>query len=259
MKNRMLRIIIFLLLISTTSFGQSSFQGLTPGASTRDEVNRVLGRPVNTDSTIIAEHTPPEGVQKVEVVYARNSDVASQIYIHLPRPVTRRALIQKFELPQQADLREKGENGYLHELFGGQSLLTLVYESADADSGVKLIVYHSKASFDYVLKTFKGEVDLPPQAQETYSSWAKLDMCETAWEKYCDTWVRQGNSWRGWGVPLKITVSGNSVRVERSDSTGLKAIYTGTISGNRIQGTVDFCCDGLGNRRGTWEAIIRTK
>lgn len=253
MKNKMLCIIIFLLLISTSSFGQSSFQGITPGTSTRDDAARVLGQPVRTVSATRFEYRPPAGIARVEVEFGAGSSVVERLEVYFLKPISRSALIKQLGLSQQADARKTDAEGSLIEYFGGSSLLGLTYASGDVGSGVSRIGYCSREMFERE----SGIRQNIPQAQATYSSWEKLDMCETAWERYCDTWVRQGDSWRGWGVPLKITVNGNSVRVDRSDRTGLRATYMGTISGNRIQGTVDFCCDGLGNRRGTWEATIR--
>ncbi|MBI4317170.1 MAG: lytic transglycosylase domain-containing protein [Chloroflexi bacterium] len=113
-----------------------------------------------------------------------------------------------------------------------------------------------------------------------FSGWTPVsaDQLGTQWE-VCEggnlisciggTWTRQGSSdtwnarWSNGAVAtLTITGSGNSVTVERGDpagvSRGLRATYKGTISddGSRIQGTVDWCCDGLGNRSGVWRASI---
>lgn len=153
--------VLLLALSCAVCNGQSSFQGITPGTSTRDQVNRVLGAPLNTYGTIIANHTPPAGISKLEVIYGPASNVVSQIYVYLSKPVARQALIQKLMLPQQPDFKKTGENGFLHEFFGGQALLFLVYESTEVDSGVKLILYNSKEVFESILKKFRGEPAIP--------------------------------------------------------------------------------------------------
>lgn len=255
-------ITLFILLSCSTCFGQSSFQEITPGESTLDDVQRVLGEPLRQITNLIAEYPAPDGIAKVEVEgYGPVSRLVNRIEVYFVRPVKRQALMQQFDLPQVAE-KKTTVDGKLVEYFG-DILLALTYASADPGSGVSHIGYYSRELFEKItgLTTGarRGDVDGPVlnASVETFSSWENLEMCETAWATYCDTWIRQGSSWKGWGVPLTITVNGNSVRVERSDRTGLKALYTGTISGDKIQGTVDFCCDGFGNRSGTWQATIR--
>jgi hypothetical protein len=158
---KLLLSLCFILQSCTICIGQSSFQEITPGTSTRDQVNRILGTPLNTDNTIIADHTPPAGLSKLEVVYSRDPNVVNQINIYFPKPISRQALIQKLKLPQQADFMKTGENGMLHEFFGGPAFLFLIYQSAETDSGVTLMVYNSKETFEGILKKFRGEVDVP--------------------------------------------------------------------------------------------------
>jgi hypothetical protein len=55
---RTLTVILFVLFTSVICFGQSSFNGLTPGKSTRAEVERVLGQPVKKVSATLSEYAP---------------------------------------------------------------------------------------------------------------------------------------------------------------------------------------------------------
>ena len=256
MTKNILSIIFWVLPVCTTCFGQSSFQEVTPGASTRNDVARALGQPVRTISTTLFEYKPPAGIAKIEAEYRAGSAIVERLEVYFVRPVSRPAMIKQFNLPQQADARKTDAEGKLVEYFGGSSLLALVYASADAASGVSHIGYYSPELFE----KRAGKAAMGDRRKPEITLGQKWDMCETAWQTYCDTWRHQGSHWSGWGVPLKIDLNGTGVRVERYDrNTGLKAIYTGTISGNKIQGTVDFCCDGLGDRRGTWEATIQRK
>jgi hypothetical protein len=264
MTHKFFGIILFAFISYATCFGQSAFQEITPGSSTRADVAKVFGQPVRSISPTLVEYAPPQGIAKVEVEYRNGSEIVERIEVYFLRPISRPALLQQFALPQGAE-KKASTNGALVEYFGGASLLALTYSSAEPSSGVSHIGYCSRELFEKITglttRARRADVDGPVlnASVETLSSWEKLEMCETAWQTYCDTWIRQGNSWRGWSVPLKITVTGNSVRVERYDHTGLEASYKGTISGDKIQGTVEFCCDGLGNRSGTWHATIRRK
>ena len=270
MINRTLIVILFVMLSYVACFGQSSFQQITPGKSTRDYVASVLGEPVRTISATLFEYKPPAGIANVEVEYIAIGaiPVVERIEVYFLKPVSRPAMIKQFSLSQEADA-----SSYLPRLveyFGGSSLLVLTYTTTDATSGVSHIGYCSPELFKKL--TGIGAIDnmRKPEVQlngigaidnmrnPEVTLGREWDMCETAWQTFCETWKHQGNEWIGWGVPLKIDANGTGVRVERYDrATGLKAIYTGTISGNRIEGTVDFCCDRLGERRGTWAATIR--
>jgi hypothetical protein len=106
------------------------------------------------------------------------------------------------------------------------------------------------------------------------------DALGTIWEEcetdqmnrtFCGTWRREGNgvtwiaTWSGASVPVTIVLSDRTVRVTRRDppadqrrpELALRATYTGTLSGDHVEGTVVFCCDALGERSGTWRATIR--
>jgi hypothetical protein len=88
--------------------------------------------------------------------------------------------------------------------------------------------------------------------------------CETFRWEICGFWTRVSNGqWHGqWGdvrANLIITVNGKNVTATRRDLTeSLQATYRGTLNAENTQitGTVDWCCDSLGNRSGTWRAQI---
>ena len=61
--------ILFLLITCATCFGQSSYKGLTPGKSTRAEVERVLGQPVKTASATLSEYKPRWNADRIYVQY----------------------------------------------------------------------------------------------------------------------------------------------------------------------------------------------
>lgn len=57
---RILNTIILLMLTCVAGLGQTTFKGLTPGKSTRAEVERVMGRPLKNVSETLAEYAPIE-------------------------------------------------------------------------------------------------------------------------------------------------------------------------------------------------------
>src|SRR5437867_1600031 len=122
MLTKLLSITVCLLGIATGCLGQSSFQELTPGTSIRNDVDRVLGQPVQIVDATRFEYAPPAGIAKIEVQYRAGSPIVERIKVYLLKPITRAALIQKFSLPQQADaIKKMTEEGKLAEYFGGSS------------------------------------------------------------------------------------------------------------------------------------------
>jgi hypothetical protein len=71
--------IFFLLFASGGGFAQSTFQGLTPGKSTRAEVERVLGQPVKNVSETLSEYRPQPLTSKIYVQYRKHNPVIERI------------------------------------------------------------------------------------------------------------------------------------------------------------------------------------
>ena len=132
-----------------TSHAQASFQGLTPGVSTRADVERVLGQSVDGIRRIMSEYKAPAGVKWVMVFYNNDNSENNKVVmitVYLLRPVLRSALIQKFNLPQQADAQKTNSLGALQEYFG-QALVSFSNASSDASSGVIEISYYDESVF----------------------------------------------------------------------------------------------------------------
>src|SRR5690242_9318034 len=103
MVRRLVVITVFLLSASATSLAQTSFQGLTPGTSTRGDVGKALGQPIRTISATLVEYNPPAGIAKVEVAYVAASSIIERIEVYFLKPITRQALITKLGLSPQPD------------------------------------------------------------------------------------------------------------------------------------------------------------
>jgi hypothetical protein len=151
-----LTIILFALLGGATGFGQSSFQEITPGQSTRADVARVLGQPVRTVSATRFEYNPPAGIANVEVEFDAGSTLVKRLEVYFLKPVSRPALIKQFNLPQQADAKTTDAERKLVEYFGDPSLLAMTYTSADPGTGVSRISYYSRGSFESIIASIPG-------------------------------------------------------------------------------------------------------
>lgn len=147
MLTRTAGILFSLALTGAPCFGQSTFQEITPGASTRSDVVKVLGQPLRTIDKTRFEYKPPTGIARVEVDYGRAASRVERMDVYFLRPVSRSALLKKFKLPQQPKAKSTNAEGKRVEYFGDPSLLALTYASADADSGVNQISYYSRNLF----------------------------------------------------------------------------------------------------------------
>src|SRR5438477_12961444 len=125
MLNKVSGVLASILVIGAACFGQGSFQALTPGQSTRGDVTRVLGQPARALSATLFEYTPPAGIAKVEVAYSAESNLVGRIEVYFLKPISRPALIQKFNLSQRADESRTNAEGKLVEYFADSSLLAL--------------------------------------------------------------------------------------------------------------------------------------
>jgi hypothetical protein len=134
-----------------TCLGQTPFQELTPGVSSRSDVANALGQPVRALSGSVFEYNPPVGIAKLEVAYNAASSLVERIEVYFLKPISRAALIKKFSLPPQPDAKNTNADGKLVEHFGGTALVVLTYELADADSGVSRMAYWSQEVFDRAL------------------------------------------------------------------------------------------------------------
>jgi PAN domain-containing protein len=148
-------VLVWLVALSSVCVAQTSFQDLTPGASTRGDVERALGAAVRPLGASGAEYRAPESMSKVEVWYDASS-VVERIDVYLSQPVTRRALLVPFGLPAAEGVR-KVVGGKLIEYFTAPALLAFTYVSSDEASGVTTVEHFAPASF-----AAASGVPLPP-------------------------------------------------------------------------------------------------
>ena len=165
MLSKFSRILFWLVLAGAATFGQTLFQGLAPGVSTRSDVARVLGPPVRTISVTHFEYNPPAGIAGVETHYSESSSLVERIDVRFLKPISRSALIAKFNLPQQATAQTLTEDGKRVEYFGDRALLAITYASSDTSSGASQIAYYSRDSFQNAVARITDRPSTPPRSK----------------------------------------------------------------------------------------------
>jgi hypothetical protein len=114
--NKILTAITFLLFAYIIGLGQTSYKGLTPGKSTRAQVERVLGQPVNNVSATLIEYRPQPLTSKIYVQYREGSVVERiEVLCRLPNSsCSDFARSLNLSLPKwaEADKGPSGDAGY---------------------------------------------------------------------------------------------------------------------------------------------------
>jgi len=147
MPGTILRTTLLALLSATPCLGQTSYNGLVPGRSSRSEVAGVLGQPIGTGTATQLEYQHPENFQSLSVRYRDGVSPMESLQIVLLFPALRPGVLQYFGLPERADGLSRDSQGKLVEYFGAPKYLALTYAGADAESGIRTVVMHSPGSY----------------------------------------------------------------------------------------------------------------
>lgn len=131
--------------------GQSSYQGLTPGTSTRAEVEKSLGQPARTEGRVSAYPAPAGSeIASIVVQYRTGSDIAERIEVYFPDPADRSGVLRALKIPDKPEAT-KTVNGKLVEYFGFPALLALTHTGAAQVDGISSISYYNRDFYDRML------------------------------------------------------------------------------------------------------------
>jgi len=147
MGQRISIIILVVLLGCGACFGQSSFMGLTPGKSTRADVEIVLGQPVREVSQTLSEYKSEKESEQIFVQYRRDSSVVERIEAVYAAPIARSTALSSASLPSQASASQVNSRGRFEEYFTA-GYVVLTYGSTDISGGVSRVGYYSRELFE---------------------------------------------------------------------------------------------------------------
>ncbi len=147
--------------LAGAAHAQRSYQDVTPGVSTRGQVDAALGAPSRVVSATLSEYRGVTGITRVEVEFDGAGDQARtrRIDAVLAPPITRRALTSSYGLAEPA-LRAARDNR-LVEYFGAGAWLAFVYAGADESTGVERVSHLSEAAF-YEVSGLPKPTTTPP-------------------------------------------------------------------------------------------------
>src|SRR5881398_1309584 len=102
MSRRALIVSLFLLLSCAQCFGQRPYKGLTPGQSTKSDVERVLGQAVRQLTETLAEYKSDKGTEQIFVQYLRDSGIIARIEAAYAETVGRASVLASLNLPPRS-------------------------------------------------------------------------------------------------------------------------------------------------------------
>jgi TonB family protein len=137
--------ITLLLFSSTTSLAQTAYLALTPGTSTRTEVESVLGPPTDQVTERLLEYR--KDGRQIYVQYSKDSPTAIRMQVIYSPPSMRSEVLAKEQLPQAADVSRANKKGLLEEYFGHARYIVLTYETG-SQSQVSQVGYYSRELFE---------------------------------------------------------------------------------------------------------------
>ena len=156
---RMFCTIAFVMLFCVACLGQSSYQGLIPGQSTRADVERALGRPVKEVSKTLVEYKSPENLVRLYVQYRDESPTATAERIELicsvkgfggsPCDSWSSDIQQKYKIDMsKPDAYQKvdGKAAKIQSYYGSP-IFMVEWTKYDSD-GAKTWAFYSKALFE---------------------------------------------------------------------------------------------------------------
>ncbi len=151
MKMRMrLRLVVVEFVVSLLAipcFGVSTYKGLLPGFSTRNDVEKTLGSPVREISNLVFEYSVLASEGKLLVEYRAPGNIVERIERTFVNPISRAALVRALKLSEEPEDKGVNKEGHLVEYFNDMKTLALTHISDTADSGVISIGYYSLQLF----------------------------------------------------------------------------------------------------------------
>lgn len=158
--NNILTSMMFLLLTSLICVGQTSYKGLTPGQSTRADVERVLGQPVKEVSKTLVEYRSPENAVKLFVQYRAESPaaIAERIEQTCVSASCRSALEEysrrgAVALPDVIVLKQNAGAGLYVDYYGAPRFIvsTLINKTGSATDFESRVAFYSKELYESVV------------------------------------------------------------------------------------------------------------
>lgn len=167
--------------LSTYSFAVTTYKGIQPGKTTKDEVSGILGEPIEINTSTYEYPSPQTRVEKVVIEYkiAESIPIADKVDVYFSKSVARSAQIKQMNLPDSPTSQGENPEGKLQEYYGSTKSLILTYKGKTTESGVKVISFLSRERFESISESIarKPEESKPgtPDGEQKKSKTATTD------------------------------------------------------------------------------------
>src|SRR5688500_9922693 len=173
---KLITTLFWLAIVCQPCFAVSTYMGLQPGLSTRTDVEKVFGQPVQAVSETTFEYALKAGTGTVFVEFRVKDFVVDRIERSFLKPISRAALVRSLSLPQEPEEKGTNNEGKLVAYFGGIKTLAFTYASAEARGGVISLGYYSMELFERSLDEARHpQVQFDPSACRDIYFWAQTE------------------------------------------------------------------------------------
>src|SRR5581483_5037396 len=153
---RLILPLLILLFVCAACYGQikrKSFEELTPGSSTRSDVESALGQPTRQVTEHLLEYR--KAGRLIYVQYSNQTPLAIRLQVIYSPPAARAEILSALALPRVADLGRANKQGALEEYFGSPNFIVLTYE-AGSQTQVSQVGYYSPGLFESATPELPG-------------------------------------------------------------------------------------------------------
>ena len=278
MKDKTFGVMLVLLFAPAAALGQTTFQGITPGKSTRAEAEQVLGRPVNQVSATLVEykertlnlaHTKVTLNSGKTFVQYRDDGSAASIAERIELIV---CPLSKFDLNKQCGVQAMTEeyDPRTSEFALAGASLDAVKTVHEGDKGFKIFSYYGPPRYMIFTKIVKytdlgsyDEMRWAFYSRELYDAVAPRRNCtgrlrgewETNRGRMTITRLNEYGRVQGTYLANNGTFTGtdesNVINGEWKDNTGSGTMRFSMFSGKEFKGTWKRT-SGSGPREGVW-------
>lgn len=140
-----LSIPLLILLFYANCYAQSSFMALTPGKSSKLDVEKALGPPASQVTERLLEYR--KGEKQVYVQYSKETALAIRIQVVYSPSVARSEIVSTLGLPSMGGIRRTNKKGVLEEYFGNPNYIVLTYED-HSQTQISQAGYYSRQLFE---------------------------------------------------------------------------------------------------------------
>lgn len=159
--------LIFIFIFPVFGFAVTKYKGIQPGKTTKDEVSGILGEPAKEINSSSYEYPPKTSIERAIVIEYKMTEpapIVDKMDIHFLKPVARGALAKKLNLPENPSSQGVNPDGKFQEYFGSNLALMLTYDGKAAESGVTVLSFFSRDTFESVHKEMAKKLKEPEPA-----------------------------------------------------------------------------------------------